>query len=135
MPSDTWSRIHSAYALSAGLSRSGVIPAASEHREVLLSTWQHTEVALRFVHIFLDLTSETMSRYAALTAELRKCDKPIVTYSFDELDAIVGGLPPSAYAWRLGGPTASAVNRTLVIGLTPGAASQRTWSRKWPSLR
>lgn len=41
-----------------------------------------------------------MSRYAALTAELSKRDEPFVTLSFDELDAIVGGLPPSAHAWE-----------------------------------
>jgi len=40
-----------------------------------------------------------MPRYAALTAELRKRDEPVVTISFDELDALVGGLPPSARAW------------------------------------
>lgn len=30
---------------------------------------------------------------------MRKRDEPFVTFSFDELDAIVGGLPPSAHAW------------------------------------
>jgi hypothetical protein len=40
-----------------------------------------------------------MSRYAALTAELRKYDEPFVTFTFSELDAIVGGLPPSAHDW------------------------------------
>lgn len=32
-----------------------------------------------------------MSRYAALTTELRKRDEPLVTFTFGELDAIVGG--------------------------------------------
>lgn len=40
-----------------------------------------------------------MSRYAALTVELRKREERFVTFSFDELDIIVGGLPPSAHSW------------------------------------
>jgi len=41
-----------------------------------------------------------MSRYLALLAllaELRKRDEPFVTLSFAEIDALVGGLPPSAH--------------------------------------
>jgi len=37
-----------------------------------------------------------MSRYAALTAKLRKHEEPRLTLTFDELDDIVGGLPDSA---------------------------------------
>jgi len=43
-----------------------------------------------------------MSRYDALTAALARRDEAAVTLSFDELDAIVGGLPMSArtyHAW------------------------------------
>lgn len=46
-----------------------------------------------------------MSRYAALTAELRKHDESVVTLTFDQIDTIVGGLPQSAHAWGLGGQT------------------------------
>jgi hypothetical protein len=37
-----------------------------------------------------------MSRYAALTAKLDESDEPTIVLTFDELDAIVGGLPDSA---------------------------------------
>src|SRR5690348_2063298 len=41
-----------------------------------------------------------MSRYDALTEILIARNEPRVTLTFDELDAIVGGLPPSARAYR-----------------------------------
>jgi hypothetical protein len=41
-----------------------------------------------------------MSRYDALTEILKARDEPLVRLSFDDLDAIVGGLPPSARAYR-----------------------------------
>jgi hypothetical protein len=37
-----------------------------------------------------------MSRYAALTSKLQASDEPKIILTFDELDAIVGGLPDSA---------------------------------------
>lgn len=40
-----------------------------------------------------------MSRYAALTAELKKHDEPYVTLKFSEIDSLVGGLPQSAHDW------------------------------------
>lgn len=41
-----------------------------------------------------------MSRYAALTAKLLSTNEPRVVLTFDELDAIVGGMPDSAKKWH-----------------------------------